>query len=82
MGLQSICDEILLKKEGRQVKKLSERRKSQLPFLTRDLLLINNNNNSTSDSEDPLTITTTSTALSNSKEENSVFEQVITNDDL
>ena len=74
MSLQNIVDEILLKKEGKRIKKMSERQKTkQTPFLTRLKTMINTNveshyvNNGNKDFN-----------------ENSVFddETVITNDDL
>lgn len=74
MSLQNIVDEILLKKEGKRIKKMSERQKTkQTPFLTRLKTMIN------TDAE--------SHYVNNGNKdfnENSVFddETVITNDDL
>jgi hypothetical protein len=74
MSLQNIVDEILLKKEGKRIKKMGERQKTkQTPFLTRLKTMINTDveshyvNNGNKDFN-----------------ENSVFddETVITNDDL
>ncbi len=78
-SLQSICDEIILKREGRQVKSLTARSHrnaaAQIPFLTRDKSLLNGPVTNSNDAEKHHKPT------SNELEENKLFED-ITNDDL
>ena len=79
MSLQSVCDEKLLKKEGKQMKSLSQRRKTNgnsIPFLTREKSLMSSNN---SESANNLDI---SNAINRDLDENKLFDENIDNDDL
>ena len=78
MSLQTLVDEMVLKKEGKQIKRLTDRQKPKpTPFLTRRKSLLNAE--SSKDSNDDLN-TNTLPASSN----NALFEDntVISNDDL
>lgn len=82
MSLQSIVDEILMKQEGKKIKKLSEKSKVKVtPFLTRTKSMINANrdtsNRKSSDQENGGFIK--DMGIRNDLAENDEF---ITNDDL
>lgn len=77
-SLQAICDEIILKKEGKQIKSMLNRQRNvaqNIPFLTRDKSLINGASAERDEDRDE------KFTARNELEENKLFED-ITNDDL
>jgi hypothetical protein len=77
-SLQAICDEIILKKEGKQIKSMRNRQRNvaqSIPFLTRDKSLINATTDERDEDRDE------KFTARNELEENKLFED-ITNDDL
>ena len=77
-SLQAICDEIILKKEGKQIKSMRNRPRNvaqNIPFLTRDKSLINATSVERDEDRDE------KSKARNELEENTLFED-ITNDDL
>ncbi|CAF0730719.1 unnamed protein product [Brachionus calyciflorus] len=81
MSLQTMVDEILLKKDGKRLKRPSDRHKVRAtPFLTRNKSLINN----TSQQSDTESISSSSANVPRDYNKNDMFEneEFITNDDL
>lgn len=82
MSLQTMVDEIILKKEGKSVKKPSDRHKIKItPFLTRQKSLINANGHSKNTEADGSDLNNN---VARDFTKNDLFEndQFITNEDL
>ncbi len=84
MSLQNMIDEILLRKQGRQMKQIADRQKSkkEIEFLSRDKPLFKKGFNNVNVNLESHISTTSST--SRTFTQNSLFENdtVISNDDL